>query len=338
MGARLRLACACVLLVACGEEEAVHVDPVMHTPEIEEEDPIPSHAVAAPPARLRDLTGLVTVDGAAAQRGMSLEGEQAIEVPDEGRAVVQLTDGGRVTLDGGSLARVVTEGAAQMLLVRGAAHAVQPPAGNSPRPPLRLVTPSATIEIGGSGEVYAVVFEGGSSWIVALGGASAVSNGEADTRRRLRTVDLVAGQAVAVSNRIAEPTPAPRRLSEAREAARALAVTPTEPELERLPRDLAAEEERLDQALRWLETETRRGRELTSQHNQAVRQAQRDEAQRLQRALVDHSQALYRLRQLATARWERLRVLWLRLGSLGPLPAADPVAERRERVVGLLGL
>src|SRR5690606_4534844 len=104
-----------------------------------------------------------------------------------------------------------------------------------------------------------------------------------------------------------EPTEAPRRLADAREAAAALAVAPPEPEAERLARDVQNEARRLDAALRLLETETRRGRELTTQHGAAVREGRRDEAQRLQRRLVDHSQALYRLRQLATARWERLR-------------------------------
>ncbi|MCZ7682229.1 MAG: hypothetical protein M5U28_26935 [Sandaracinaceae bacterium] len=326
-----------VLALACGEEQSAGpgagaADPAEEAPEV-------AHAPAAPPpARLRDLTGLVTLDGAAAERGASIDAEESVEVPAEGRAVVQLADGGRVNLEGGSLGRVVTETAAQLLLIRGAVHAVQPPAGSSPRPPLRVVTPTATVEIGVSGEVYVAVFEGGASWVVVLGGGAAVSNGEADARRRLRTVELAAGQAVAVAGRIAEPTPAPRRLSEAREAARALAGPPEGSEVERLPREIEAEAERLDQALRWLETETRRGRELTTQHNAAVRGGDREEAQRLQRQLVDHSQALYRLRQLATARWERLRTLWLRFGSLGPLPAADPVAQRRERVVGLLGL
>lgn len=331
------LATMALAVCACGEGEARSA-PIESAPP-PNEAAAPVHAAAAPPARLRTIEGLVTIDGAAAQPGAAIDAEQSVEVPVGGSAAVQLADGGRVTLEGGSLARVVTDGAAQLLLVRGAAHAVQPPSGNAPRPPLRVVAPSATVEIGGAGEVYLAVFEGGASWVVVLGGAAAVSNGEADARRRLRTVELPAGQAVAVSGRsIAEPTPAPGRLSEAREAARALAVAPAEPEVDRLPRDIAAESERLDQALRWLETETRRGRELTSQHDAAVREGRRTEAQRIQRELVEHSQTLYRLRQLATARWERLRVLWLRLGTLGPLPAADPVEQRRERVVGLLGI
>lgn len=327
-------AALCCVLAACGED-AEAAEPSAPAPASVDSAP---HAVDPPPAQLRAVTGMVTLAGARGGPGEPVEAEQAIEVGEGASAVLQLRDGGRITLDEGARAWVVDESAAQLLLVRGAAHAVQPPAGSSPRPPLRLVTPSATVEIGQSGEAYVATFEGGASWVVALGGGVAVSNGESDARQRLRAVDLVAGQAVAVSTRIAEPTEAPRRLDAAREAASALAVAPPEPEAERLARDVENEARRLDAALRLLETETRRGRELTSQHGAAVREGRRDEAQRLQRQLVDHSQALYRLRQLATARWERLRAQWLRLGLVGQRPASDPVALRRERVVGLLGL
>lgn len=323
-----------VLVLACGKGERSTDEP---PPELAPIHTAP-HEPDPPPARIRELEGVVTLDGAALRRGDPIEAEKRIEVPIGGQASLQLKDGGRITLDGGATAYVVTEGAAQLLLIGGAAHAVQPPAGSSPRPPLRLVTPAATVEIGQTGEVYVATFDGGGSWVAVLSGAALVSNGEADSRQRLRTVEIGAQQAVAVAGRIAEPTEAPRRLNEARQAARALASAPPEPEAERLLRDLAHEGRRLDSALRLLETETRRGRELTNQHGAAVQQADAQETQRLQRALVQHSQALYRLRQLATARWERLRALWLRLGLIGQRPALDPVEQRRERVVGLLGL
>jgi hypothetical protein len=326
---------AFVLLCACGTEEAPR--PPRDDPPDESETPAP-HAVDPPPGRLRRVEGSVTIDGAVAAAGATIDSEVPIEVSDDGRAVLQLRDGGAVTLDGGSRAWLIEEGAAQLLLVRGAAHAAQPPSGSSPRPPLRIVTPSATAEIGQAGELFVVLFDGGASWVVALAGGVSVSVGEADARRRLRTVDLIGGQAVAVPNRIAEPTEGPRRLDAARLAAVALAVPPPEPEAPRLERDLASEARRLDEALRWLETETRRGRELTTRHRTAVSEGAREDAERLQRELVGHSQELYRLRQLATARWERLRAQWLRLAVIAHAPADDPVAQRRERVVGLLGL
>lgn len=328
-------ALALLLVCACGTEETPR-------PREPDDDPVPEepapHAVDPPPGRLRRAEGTVTIDGAVARAGAPIDAERSIEVSDDGRAVLQLRDGGAVTLDGGARARLIEEGAAQLLLIRGSAHAAQPPSGSSPRPPLRIVTPSATVEIGRSGELFVVLFEGGASWAAALSGGVSVTIGEADARRRMRTLDLIAGQAVAVPNRIAEPTEGPRTLDAAREMARALAIAPPEPEGPRLERDIAAETRRLDEALRWLETETRRGRELTTQHRQAVSEGAREDAERLQRELVVHSQELYRLRQLATARWERLRAQCLRLAVIGHPPAEDPVAQRRERVVGLLGL
>jgi ribosome-associated protein YbcJ (S4-like RNA binding protein) len=322
------------LALGCGGEPEVPSDPApVEAPAAR------AHVVDPPPAQVREVEGVVTVAGAAARVGQPVDAEEPIEVPEGGRAALQLVDGGGITLDGPALARVIEDGAAQMLLARGAAHLAQPPSSSSPRPPLRVVTPSATVEIGVAGEAYVALFDGGASWVAVSSGSVAVSNGEADSRRRLRTVELTAGQAVSVpSGRIAEPTEGPRRLTEVREAARALAAEPTEPEPERLARDLQNETQRVDQALRWLETETRRGRELTTAHGAAVRGGQTAEAQRIQRQLEAHSQSLYRLRQLSTARWERLRVQWLRLGLLGPLPASDPVAARRERVTGLLGI
>lgn len=292
------------------------------------------------PARLVRIEGAVTVDGAAARAGEAIEAEEPIEVPEDGRAVIQLLDGGRVELDGGGRARIVGEGAAQVFLTRGGLYAVQPPAGNAPRPPLRVVSPSATVEIGQAGELYLALFENGASWIAVLGGGVSVSTGEADVRRTLRTVDLTRGQAVAVPGRIMEPTEAPSRLTAARAAARELAAAEGTAEVdpERMRREVGHEVERLDQALRWLETETRRGRELTSEHRAAVRDGQADEAQRLQNELVEHSRSLYRLRRLATARWERLRVQQLRLHAVGAAQGDDPVSARRDRVVGLLGL
>lgn len=290
------------------------------------------------PAMVRRVEGPVTIEGAAAPADAPVEAEQMIDVPPNGRAVLQLRDGGRVEVDGNSRVQVVDEGAAQLLLVRGSLYAAQPPAGNAPRPPLRVVSPTAAVEVGQAGEFYLVAFENGGSWVAVLGGLASVSSGEADARRRLRTLDLGRGQAVAVPARVADPTEGPERLAAARTTAAALAASSEAVGLEQRRTALAHEVERLDQALRWLETETRRGRQLTTEHRAAVRAGQSGDAQRLQAELVDHSQALYRLRRLATARWERLRAQQLRLADLGASSAADPVSARRDRVVGLLGL
>ncbi len=276
------------LLAACGEDPAPAPDPMA---EDVPDDPA-AEAADPPPAHVSSLSGTVTVEGAVASRGQAVDAEQVVEVREGGRATLVFEEGGHATLEEGSIGRVVTESAAQLFLIRGAAHAVQPPSGSSPRPPLRIVTSTATIDIPAAGEVYVAILEGGASFIAVLSGGASISNGEADARRRLRAVDLAAGQAMAVLTRLPEPTEGPRRLTDARQATRALATPATEPEAPRLARDVEAEAQRVDQALRWLETETRRGRELTTQHRDAVRQGQTQEADRLQRQLVGHSQAL----------------------------------------------
>jgi len=328
----------CVMATTGCEEEAPEPIPAPE-PRVVAEDPSPQHAAPDPaPGQLVRMTGTVTVSGAEARAGMELDAEAPIEVPAGGRAVIQLRDGGRVEVDGPARLRLVEDAAAQVLLLNGGLYAAQPPAANAPRPPLRVASPAATIEIGQTGEVYLTAFEWGGSWVAVLAGAVAVSVGEADNRRRLRSIELGAGRAVAVPDRIAEPTEGPERLTGARAASAALAQSSEEREVDEAAEQsaLRSEASRVDQALRWLETEARRGRDLTNGHRDAVREHNAEESQRLQRELVGHSQALYRLRHLATARWERVRAQHLRLMALGRAPSEDPVAQREDRVAGLL--
>lgn len=293
----------------------------------------------APPARVSRLRGQATVDGAQARNGMALEPESTIEVPPGGEMHVLLRDGGRFALDGGTTARLVTDGPTQLLLVRGRLHATQPARGGAARPPLRVATPSATCELAGAGEMYLSTYENGSTWLASLGGQASVTSGEADNRHRVRESDVRAGQSVAIGERVAEPTEGPERIEAARAAAAALANGEgmSEADPEAVQRGLTERLASLDEALRWLETETRRGSELTTQHRAAVQAGDRDEARRLQREVVGHSQELYRLRRVATARWERVRAQHLWLGLLDAQPTEDPVAARRDRVAGLLG-
>lgn len=332
-----------LILAGCGEDPAPTPPPEPPPDDVVDTAADDGHAPSQPdpaPGRLVRLTGAVTIGGAEATPNMEIDGEVPIAVPEGGQAVIQLRDGGRLEIDGGSTARLVEDAAAQAILVSGFLYAVQPPAGNAPRPPLRIATPAVTVEIGQSGEIYlASMGAGGAAWVSVLEGAAEVSVGEADNRRRVRTVELPAGRAVAVPRRIAEPTEGPSRLTAAREAARLLAAGATEEVDEAADHaTLSSETDRLDQALRWLETEARRGRDLTSQHRDAVRNGNPDEANRLQRELVAHSQELYRLRRLATTRWERVRAEHLRQQAAGTAsPTEDPVAMRRDRVDGLLG-
>jgi hypothetical protein len=288
-----------------------------------------------PPARFGRVEGTVTMAGAVASRAEPVEAEAPIEVPEGGVADLLLRDGGRITLVDGAAARMTDEGGAQLLLLEGGAHLLQPPAGNSPRPPLRVATPFGTAEIPVSGQAYVHVFPNGTGWLAALAGTVAVSQGDATARRELRDLDLGAGRALAVTDRMAEPTEGPRRLADARAAVGALRSGLVDGAA--LADGVRDQTRRLDASLDWLEGETRRGRELTTLHRTAVREGS-EEAQQLQARLVEHSRKLYRLRRIATVRWERLRAMVLHRDRASETAGSDPVGERRERVAGLLAL
>lgn len=328
-----------LLLSACsgGAEER----PAPPAPSAEVDEPAAAdeahHAMPDPaPARLASAEGTVTVDGAAAEPGQELDAGTVVEVPDGGSASLAFLHGARVVLEGEARARIQVEGGAQLLLLSGGAHLTQPPAGSSPRPPLRVATAAVTVEIPASGEAFLAAFPAGSAWLAVLSGAAEAQSGEVDRRRRLRTARLTAGRAVTITGEVQPPVAGPVRLVGALETWPLLASVTPPPEPDALRRTLDRQVERLDQALRWLEAETGRGRELTAQHRAAVR-ARAEDAQELQERLVDHSRALYRLRQVVRVRWERVCARLAHLEALGAPPVDDPVARRTDRVAGLLG-
>ncbi|MCC6875423.1 MAG: hypothetical protein IT378_14040, partial [Sandaracinaceae bacterium] len=320
------------LALGCSPERPAVPPP---EPEPEPSGPSPSHTPPQrpelPPARLAELSGNVTIAGVAARQGQSIEDDQSVDVPEGGQAALNLRDGGRVVLFGPALGRVVVDGAAEVFVLRGGAHAVLSPMGNAVRPPLRVCTPAVTAEIPRSAELFVEVMPGGATWVSVLSGGASVSDGDADARQQLRASDLVAQQSLLAVARAGEVVAGPGRLEAAREAARALAGQAAPADVPRMRRELGAQVERLDQALRWLETETRRGRDLTTQHRTAVREQRQDDVRRLMRDLVEHSRALYRLRRLATTRWERVRTQALLLASMGETVSPDPVAARLDR-------
>lgn len=270
--------------------------------------------------------------------GDGLEAGDSLIVRGPGRADVDLGEGGRVVLDGDTEVRVGDGGPAQIVLVRGALHALVPAGPAGPRPPLRVATPAASIDLGGSGEFFVIAHASGGAWVASLAGLTTVSTGEADARRRLRTVELPPGRALLIASRIAEPTEGPTRLDDARPIAALIFEPSAVLDAARAQRDLTESARRLDESLLWLETETRRGLELTAAHRESVRTGRTDDGMRLQRELVTHAQQLYSLRQVATARWERLHAGALQLGRLPGASATDLAQSRLDRVESLLGL
>jgi hypothetical protein len=345
-------------VLGCGEEErgggagggghrghasggtASGTSPRRHGSDIARGTPAEEHGTAPDraPARVARFTGEVARSRGPLDEGADLERGDGLVVRGDGSADVDLRDGGRVSLDRDTEIRIGDGGPAQIVLVRGALHAVVPPGPAGPRPPLRIATPSASVDLAGSGELYVIAHASGATWVVGLGGLTTVVTGEVDGRRRLRVVELVPSRAVLVAARMAEPTDGPARLDEARTAAAALLESAAPLEAERATRDLGELATRLDESLLWLETEGRRGRDLTTQHRAAVSEGDSERSMRLQRDLVGHAQQLHALRQIATARWERLSAATTQLARLPGASASDLADTRRDRALSLLGL
>ena len=250
--------------------------------------------------------------------------------------MIELTAGDRITLYGPVTARMGEEGAAAIQLVHGSAHVRLPPGPAGPRLPMRLATPESTVELIGPGEVLVVADRSGATWTVVLAGISHIANGDADGHHHARVIEIQSGHTLVFGDEPGEPTEGPQRLDDARTAAETIfsGTTPLEPA--RLADRAAHAATNLDNALGWLETEARRGRDLTDEHRAAVASGNSDEAMRLQGALVGHAQELHALRDTARLRWERLSTLVLE--DAVPAGQPDPLAARRDRAAALLGL
>ncbi len=233
---------------------------------------------------------------------------------------LDLREGARVSLDPHSLARLDDESRAQVILAKGALHANLPPMGGSPRPPLRIGTPAASLEIGGSGEAFVVAFPDGSAWFAMLSGSGHVWTGEGER------VLLTPGRAVAGG--ASETTEGPANLDAARAIAATLPAADADPEVDLMPPAVA----RLDAAITAGTQVRDQGANLQRRHSQAV-SAMSGEASAVMQEIVAHTRALESVRGTLLVAYERARARALLSGA-----SPDPTAVRRPRVRAILGL
>jgi len=252
--------------------------------------------------------------------GQRIEANTTIETGLQG-LVLDLREGARVEVAPGSEARIGEEARAQVVVAEGQVGGELPPQGSSPRPPLRIATPSGTIEIGGSGKVWVLVRPDGAAWLAVTGGQARVLRGDDDEEPLL----LRPGRAVVIGQ---EPTQGPETQEAARAAAEALRDDDATPPEDALEEAMAA----LTEALTAAEAVLARGEELQQQHRQAV-SAMAPNASELQREIVGHAQALSRARGLLRTRFERARA-WSLLVDADP----EPTGPVRQRVRAALGL
>lgn len=271
------------------------------------------------------------VVGAVSSAGQPLRAGDAIEEGDE----VDVSEGAtlEVTLERGTTIRLRGPGAlrfptlpSRAVWIIGGSALIREAASDatSERVALRVATPTATLEFSGSAEIALDILPTATR-IVVLQGTADVSASEADVRHRPRVVALTAGQQLRVAERLEDAAPGPTRAEEVGSLpALVPAAAPPQGGLHRL-----------DEALRWLELEERRGHELTGRHRIAVQAGDTTAGMEAQRQLVAHAQLVYLLRQLVLARWERIAIgaraqhdmtLW-----------TTEVMPRGERLANLIG-
>lgn len=302
----------------------------------------PTHEARAadpsrPPAEMGVIEGAVRVGEAAAVAGAPVELGRAVTLEGPGRATVELAAGARATLWTDGTLLLAEEPDHGVWVVRGAVHVADPPGGLGSRSPLRVATPTATIELQGAGDVVVSVEATGGTTVAVLSGHVEVSSGEVDARHRLRVVEVVAGLSVRVGERVEEAVHGPARLDDAIAAARATQSAGPSSGAPAVPVVLSVAQAtaRLDEAMRWLEVEQRRGRDLTARHRAAVQAGRPDEAMQFQREIVGHAQTVHALRQSVLVRWERLALA--ARASADPHAAASEVGPRLDRLRSLLG-
>lgn len=306
--------------------------PEGHSPSVPAQEPRPER----PLAQVARLTGPVAAEGPALRLTGPVPVDVPLEVGPDALLGLALRDGGRVDLEANSSALLAGEGPAVVVLARGNLHAVLPPAGNAARPPFHVALPSATVEIGGSGELWVTQLPSGRAWVAVLGGTVDIMVGDLDAEGRPVRRTFVAGQAYTLGGSQAEPAAAPGSLDEVRAQAAGIVRRDRPPRDAQITAGLADDVTALDETLEALGGELARGSRLADEHRSAVA-ARSERARELQRELVGHSQQMFRMRQAALVRWERVlaRVRWLAVGGAAPDP--DPTAARRARVRELLG-
>lgn len=324
MGSRLAVLLLSLALGGCGECSGTEP----REPELETPAPTPEDTSDEPHAApTRGEPPLATVVSGW-DRGRRIETEVLEVAPDAEPLVLDLREGGRITLDPGTRAAVGDEAPAEVFLAAGALHAQLPPMGGSSRPTLRIGTPAGTLALEASGETYLVVAPDGRTLYAQLAGLGRVYSGALDDEGRPIVIVLRPGRSLVGGAEEATEGVGTVTL------ARALRSGFVEAGDDAPPGDaLDARLESLDTFADVVQAERTRGQEIQRQRVVASQEGDTERGAELQRELIAHSQVVSRQRDALRARWERARSLALLLE-----PDPDPSETARPRVRTLLGL
>ncbi|MCS6856333.1 MAG: hypothetical protein NZM37_01340 [Sandaracinaceae bacterium] len=201
--------------------------------------------------------------------------------------------------------------------------------------PLRLSTPTSTIELGEGSQAIVWTEGNGSTHLFVRSGHAEVFTGEVDLRRVLKSIRVEAGTEIQVSER-GEESVVPREdfeqalidgISKVQNQSRPTLALPS-PSFRLLL-------ERFDEAIGWLEQEERKGWELAIRHRAAIRSGQQAMAIEQQKRLAMHAKSAYHLRETVLVRWERIGATAL-LSGKNPFTWSE-IARRFERLSVLIG-
>jgi hypothetical protein len=223
-----------------------------------------------------------------------------------------------------------------VILVTGTARVTLPPEGSSARPPLWVGTPSGSVMVSGSGDIFLAVLPSGDVWVASLGGLARLSRGDASgDAHEAAEVDLRPAKAILLGRAsIGEATDGPATLAAAVEAARALGTSATALEGEALTARLSDLAARFDEAAGWLEAHVVRGRELDAEQR-AASASDPERARGLMREIIAHGQALLTLKKVVLTRYEQLVATATFAKSQGTALDPDPLAARAPRMNAL---
>ena len=251
-----------------------------------------------------------------------------------------------VSLEPGSVALVGDLAPAHIVLARGGAHAQLAPMGGSQRPPLRVGTPSGTLDLGRSGEALVWVRADGAATVLQLAGMGRVLTGalladdkdDARARGERETgQERPAAQMLRASERWHSSDDAVSAgasdLDSARVQARAFGAGARGAVPTKVPQRVT---KALESWMALTEAERERGHELQRKRAVAAQDGDQAEGQRLQAELIAHSQTVSRQREVLRARAERA-LAWSLLSRDAEGAAPTDVVSQMERAKTLLG-
>ncbi|MFT5355181.1 MAG: hypothetical protein ACI9KE_002397 [Polyangiales bacterium] len=261
----------------------------------------------------RDALARVALGG---ERGRVFD-SGAVILAGTSAVALDLREGARVSVEPGAEVRLLDEAPAQIAVAQGLVHVVLPPTGSSPRPPLRVGTPSGTLRLNGSGDAWALVFPDGRAWFAVTGGMAEVL---VQREEGTESIGLHAGQALVAG--ADAPTAGPVGEAAARAAAAVLSNgAPEEAPSQEILDEVVVQ---LDAAIRSTREDYARGEALQRAHHEATESGDGHDA--LQ-AIVRFSQETQVRRDALLLVYERVRSLALRRGV-----TPDPGSVRRRDV------